>query len=296
MATIQVDGQAIESVGVQNNDVILNGCSSPLLLSFPHSGENYPDDFDPNPDLPFEVLDFPNDKYVDELYQARSDLKLTSVHANFPRAYIDVNRHQHDIDEKMLAEGETWYGRLQPTGLKTGTTLFWSKTKEVYDMYSRSLSHVELKQRLAKCFVPYHQQMTLQVEQMKKHHGCAYILDCHSVTQFDSKLRGGAQRPQIDLGDRRGQSCSSEFTECVADAYSAQGYDVTINTRFVGGEVILRYGWPEINQHIIQVEIRRDLYMNEENRERNSSFQKVQNDCGEALKQIKAFTERKMND
>ena len=296
MATIQVDGQAIESVSVQNNDVILNGSSTPLLMSFPHSGENYPDDFNPNPGLPFEVLDFPNDKYVDELYQARSDLKLASVHANFPRAYIDVNRHQHDIDEKMLAEGKTWYGRLQPTGLKTGTTLFWSKTKEIYDIYSRSLSHVELKQRLAKCFVPYHQQMTEQVELMKRHHGCAYILDCHSMTQFDSKLRGGAQRPQVDIGDRRGQSCSSEFTECVADAYSAQGYDVTINARFVGGEVILRYGWPEINQHILQVELRRDLYMNEESRERNSNFQKVQNDCGEVLKQIKAFTESKMND
>lgn len=296
MATIQVGGHAVESVNIQNRDVILNGCSSPLLLSFPHSGENYPDDFGPNPDLPFEVLDFPNDKFVDELYQARSDLKLTSIHANFPRAYIDVNRHQHDIDEKMLAEDETWYGRLQPTGVKTGTTLFWSKTKEIYDIYSRKLSHAELKQRLAKCFVPYHQQMTEQVEKMKKHHGCAYILDCHSMTQFDSKLRGRKQRPQIDIGDRRGQSCSSEFTEFVADAYSDQGFDVTINTRFVGGEVILRYGWPEINQHILQIEIRRDLYMNEENRERNSSFQKVQNDCGEALKQIKVFTESKMND
>lgn len=295
MTTIQVGGLAVESVAIENSDAILNDSSAPLLLSFPHSGENYPDDFDPNPDLPFEVLDFPNDKYVDELYQARTGLKLASVHANFPRTYIDVNRHQHDIDEKMLAKGEPWYGRLQPTGLKTGTTLFWSKTKETYDIYSRGLSHHELKQRLARCFVPYHQQMTMLVEQMKKHYDCTYILDCHSMTQFDSKLRGGAQRPQVDIGDRRGQSCSSKFTECVADAYSTQGFDVTVNTRFVGGELILRYGWPEINQHILQVELRRDLYMNEESRERNSNFRKVQNDCGEALKQIKAFTESKVN-
>jgi len=24
-------------------------------------------------------------------------------------------------------------------------------------------------------------------------------------------------------------------------------YDVTINGRFIGGEMLLRYGWPEIN-------------------------------------------------
>ena len=98
MATIQVKGKTVSTVTVEDNSKSLNGKGDvPLLLSFPHSGEYYPDDFETNPELTFEILDFPNDKYVDELYQARSELDLISIHANFPRTYIDVNRHQHNI-------------------------------------------------------------------------------------------------------------------------------------------------------------------------------------------------------
>ena len=36
------------------------------------------------------------------------------------------------------------------------------------------------------------------------------------------------------------QSCSLEYTECIADAFSDCGYDVTINGRFIGGEILIR--------------------------------------------------------
>jgi len=38
--------------------------------------------------------------------------------------------------------------------------------------------------------------------------------------------------------------------------------------------MLLRYGWPEINQHILQIEIRRDLYMDEETREKTERLRK----------------------
>ena len=296
MATIQVKGKTVSTVTVEDNAKSLNGKAGvPLLLSFPHSGEHYPDDFETNPELPFEILDFPNDKYVDELYHVRSELGLLSIHANFPRTYIDVNRHQHNIDVNMMKNGDQWYGRIHPSGVKTGTTLFWSKTKEIFDIYSRKLNHIELKQRLAHCFVPYHQLMTYYIEQIYQNHGKAFVLDCHSMTQFDSKLRGNKERPEIDISNRSGQSCSPQFTEYVADTYSKLGYDVKINERFIGGEIVLRYGWPEINQHILQVEIRRDLYMDENSREKKERFEKMQQDCGAALSDIKTFVQQIVN-
>jgi N-formylglutamate deformylase len=294
MSTIQVNGEHYPAVIVEKSSESLNGrVEAPLILSFPHSGEKYPDDFDTNPELSFNVLDFPNDKYVNELYQERNNLNLTSIHANFPRTYIDVNRHQHNIDVNMIKKGENWYGRIHPTGAETGTTLFWSKTKEVFEIYSHKLSHDELKQRLAKCFVPYHQLMTYHIQKIHQDHGKAFVLDCHSMTQFDGKKRGRKERPQIDIGNRNGQSCSSEYSECVSDTFSSLGYDVKVNGRFLGGEIILRYGWPEINQHILQVEIRRDLYMDEDTRDRNERFTKMQKDCGAALKEIKNFVKQK---
>ena len=61
MPTIQVKGQSISSVSVEDNRPTNDKAEVPLILSFPHSGNQYPDDFGTNPDLPFEILDFPND-------------------------------------------------------------------------------------------------------------------------------------------------------------------------------------------------------------------------------------------
>ena len=292
MTHIKCNGEQVPSIQVER---VLNH-NIPLLLTFPHSGEFYPDDFSPNPALTFEVIDFQNDKYVDELYQASKTIGLPSIKANFARVYIDVNRHQHDIDSNMMKTDEPWYGRLQPTtsGLETGSSLFWSKSKlGKYEVYDRKLSHMEMKRRLATCYIPFHQAVTSFLEDLRKQYDCAYVMDCHSYTQFDSKLRGGGQRPQVDIGNRKGQSCSKEYTECVADAFCDCGYDVTINGRFIGGEMQLRYGWPEINQNILQIEIRRDLYMNEETREKTERFGQMQKDCTKVLDEVNGYAFKK---
>lgn len=260
---------------------------SPLVLSFPHSGSIYPDDFGYDAQLSPEQLDFPSDKYVDELFAEAKDLGYSSVKANFPRSYVDVNRHQHDIDEAMLEEGK-WYGRLLPGSVQAGATLFWSITNGL-KIYDRKLSHKEAKARLARYFIPYHQAMTQLVEATRSKFGRVYIVDCHSMTRYDTKLRGGKERPQIDIGTRSDESCATDLSDKMAELFAARGYDVGINKRFAGGEVTLRYGWPELDQHIFQVELRRDLYMDEATRTRNENFLKVKADCAAILRDFKDY-------
>lgn len=264
------------------------GPQFPLLLSFPHSGDIYPDDFGYVETLPYNVIDFPSDKYVDELFSEARALGLDTIRANFPRAYVDVNRHQHDIDETMLDQPALWYGRLQPTALREGSTLFWSTAKDV-PIYDRKLSRAEAKIRLAKYFVPYHQALTAIIEKTRQVFGCAYVIDCHSMMQFDPQWRGGHARPEVDIGTRFGESCADDVAQKMAECFEQRGYQVGINQRFAGGEITLRYGWPEIEQHILQVELRRDLYMNEETRTRNERFSKVKDDCSAILREFKQF-------
>lgn len=262
--------------------------ASALILSLPHSGEVYPDDFGASPGMPHAVLDYPNDKYVDELYAAAVPLGFSVVKANFPRAYVDVNRHQHDIDPAMIDDPDGWYARLQPTAVEGGSTLFWSLAKE-RPIYERKIGHAEAKLRIARCYIPYHQAMTALIEAARAKFGAAYVVDCHSMMRFDPSHRGAGERPAIDVGTRYGESCAPAFADCVANAFAVRGIDVGRNRRFSGGEITLRYGWPEIDQHVVQIEIRRDLYMDEETRARNSGFETLRAHCTGALEEIKAF-------
>lgn len=261
---------------------------SPLILSLPHSGEVYPDDFGAAPGLPYAVLDYPNDKYVDELYAAAVPLGFSVVKANFPRAYVDVNRHQYDIDPAMIVDPDGWYARLQPTAAAGGSALFWSLAKE-RPIYERKIGHAEAKSRIAHCYVPYHQAMTALIEAARRRFGTAYIVDCHSMMQFDPSYRGSKERPELDVGTRHGESCDPAFADCVARAFAARGIDVGRNKRFSGGEITLRYGWPEIDQHVVQIEIRRDLYMDEETRGRHAGFETLREYCTGVLGDIRAF-------
>lgn len=267
--------------------------SSPLMLSFPHSGEDYPEDFGYDPKLSYSQIDHPNDKYVDELFRTAQALGLTTIKANFPRAYVDVNRHQHDIDAQMLDNPDAWPGRFLPSGsVQVGATLFWSKAYGT-PIYDRKLTVEEAHRRLSCYFIPYHQTMTRLVERLREKHGAAYIVDCHSMTQFDHELRGGKERPEIDIGTRNGASCAPDIADKMAELFVARGYDVGMNKRFIGGEITLRYGWPAIGQHILQVELRRDLYMNEATRARNDNFAKVQADCAWVLENFKTYIENR---
>ena len=261
------------------------------MLSFPHSGDVYPDDFGYDPRLSYSEIDHPSDKFVDELFGAAPGLGLSTIMANFPRAYVDVNRHQHDIDADMLDDPDAWPGRFLPSGsVHVGATLFWSKSYGT-PIYNRKLSVAEAHHRLSCYFIPYHQTMTRMVERLREQHGQVFIVDCHSMTQFDHELRGGKERPEIDIGTRNGASCDPALADKMAELFAARGYDVAMNKRFIGGEITLRYGWPEIGQHIFQVELRRDLYMNEATRERNANFARVQADCAAILVEFKKFVE-----
>ncbi len=267
---------------------------SPLMLSFPPSGSIYPDDFRFRSDLAFEQIDHPCDKYVDELFAEARTLDLSTLKGNFPRAYVDVNRHQHDIDVDMLEleEGQKWYGRLLPGSVMVGATLFWSKANQI-PIYDRKLSQDEVKSRLARCFTPYHQTMTSMIHRLHQQYGEVYLVDCHSMTQFDTRMRGGKQRPEVDIGTRNGHSCAPDLADELVRLFQERGYQAGCDKRFIGGEITLRYGWPEIEQHALQIELRRDIYMNEATRARNENFTQVQADCAAILRDFKTYAEHR---
>ena len=76
----------------------------PLVLDSPHSGNDYPADFDHVP--PRDMLRRAEDAFVDELFETAPAHGASFLKALFPRSYIDPNRHEHEVDLTML--GEPW--------------------------------------------------------------------------------------------------------------------------------------------------------------------------------------------
>ena len=82
------------------SDKILNvegdeGQSIPLIIDSPHSGTEYPLDF--NHQAEPSKLRQAEDTHVNELYEYVSSIGGVFIEAKFPRSYIDPNRSETDF-------------------------------------------------------------------------------------------------------------------------------------------------------------------------------------------------------
>ena len=247
----------------------------PLVLDSPHSGSDYPADFEHLP--PREVVRQAEDSYVDELYAMAPEVGATLVEALFPRAYIDPNRSLVDIDPALLSE--PWPGPLTPSRkTELGIGLVWRLAQGGVPMYARALSVAEVKQRIARCWEPYHAAVAAALDERHRQFGAVWHVNCHSMPAVGDVMSEdpGRKRAEFVLGDRDGTTCEPELTAFVATTLRAMGYLVAINDPYKGVELVRRHGRPKEHRHSLQVEINRRLYLDEATLVKNEGFPRLQ--------------------
>lgn len=67
------------------------------------------------------------------------------------------------------------------------------------------------------------------------------------------------------------------------------GYTVARNDPYKGVAVLADLGRPDLNQHSLQIEVRRPLYMDETTRERSDYFDVLQAHLSEATAEIAEY-------
>src|SRR5262249_8585519 len=77
--------------------------SVPFLFASPHSGRFYPDSLTRATRLDPITLRRSEDAFVDELFAGVMALGAPLLCAEFPRAFLDVNRGMSEIDAAMFA-------------------------------------------------------------------------------------------------------------------------------------------------------------------------------------------------
>jgi N-formylglutamate deformylase len=260
----------------------------PLVLDSPHSGEDFPANFDAVVNQ-FDLLDA-TDRFVDELYAPAADLGLPLLAARVSRAYIDPNRHHGDIDLDLI-EGGRWPDEFVPSGKGgIGKALVWRTLDDGRPIYARRLRVEEVRGRIERCHRPYHGALIKLLDDAHRRFGVVYHLNCHSMNAVaGAQGEGGAGKARADfvLGDRDGTTCDPEFTKFVLATLTALGYSVAVNDPFKGVELVRAYSDPGARRHSLQIEINKRLYMDEATRTRGPRFVDVQRDLQRMLEAIR---------
>ena len=267
------------------------GPARPLLLDSPHSGTDYPADFGAAVDR--EMLLDAVDTAVDALFGEGPKLGAALLKAHFPRTYIDPNRAEDDIDASLL-DG-CWPGPLSPTEKTRRGNGLIRRTIGDDDraLYSRRLAVEEVQERIGRYHAPYHRALGEAQGRLLERFGKVYHLNCHSM---GSRSREDmTRRPDMVLGDRDGTTCEADFTAVAAETLDALGYKVRTNHIFKGVELIRAFSAPDAGRHSLQIEINKDLYVNEATRRLSPDFASVQADLAQLIDRLAAFAEERAN-
>jgi N-formylglutamate deformylase len=262
----------------------------PLVLDSPHSGFLFP------ADMRAAVSEFDlrdgEDCFVDALYMPATERGVALIAAQFPRTYIDPNRHRGDIDMALL-EGGHWPHEHVPSGKAAlGKALIWRTLDDGRAIYARKLSVAETEARITGFHAPYQHTLQQWVAATHERFGASFHINCHSmnaVAGAQGEGGAGSERADFVLGDRDGTSCAPAFTAFVHEVLSGMGYRVKLNDPYKGVELVRAFSNPAQRRHSLQLEINKRLYMNEVTRSKHAGFEALQKNLLALVDAVLAF-------
>ena len=243
-----------------------------VVFASPHSGRHYSDAFRSASVLDERTLRSSEDAYIDELIDAAPDLGAQSLLAVYPRAFVDLNRAATELDPAVLS-GMRRATVVNPR-IASGLGVIPRVVANGRAIYRGKIALTDGYARLDRIWHPYHARLEAILAATQDQFGHAILLDCHSMPHeaIETHRPASGPRPDIVLGDRFGAAADGAIVEAVEAAFRAAGLVVARNAPFAGAYIAQRYGKPGRGRHVIQIEIDRSLYLDEENVARGPNF------------------------
>lgn len=268
-------------------EILVPACqSAPVVFSSPHSGNCYPASFIADSCLDPHALRLSEDCYVDDLFGNAPDFGAPLIRALFPRAYVDVNREEYELDPEMFADPLPPYVTTRSPRISAGlgtVARIVASGSEIYG--DRKLSFADAEDRLQNCYRPYHSALSRLIEETRSRFGLCLLIDCHSMPS----LRNIKPKLDVVLGDCYGSACRSDITDLAEGYLTEAGLTVGRNTPYAGGFITRTYGQPQDNIHSLQIEISRDLYMNERRLTKHPDFNLMKGVMSGLVSQLTSF-------
>jgi N-formylglutamate deformylase len=257
--------------------------ATPVVVSVPHAGvatHGFEATITPELDVRCDA-----DLYVDRLYRiGAADAPEVSLSARLSRFVCDLNRDPDDVSRGAVPEHPAAHNI-------DGRGFIWAMTTAGLPTLARPLTLEEWRARTA-IHATYHDAIDQALGRAGERFGFAILVDGHSMPSRGRMGHNdpGHERADVVPGDRDGTSCSPKLSRHVGAHFGARGYGVAFNDPYKGGYITSHHGRPAENVHAIQIELRRDLYMDETTYEIDETgFVRLSTALAELLASLRTF-------
>ncbi len=233
----------------------------PVVVDVPHAGEWIPEAVSDEMTVGDLVLRRDLDLYVDQIWQRAPELGATLIASHVSRYVVDLNRASDDVSPETVRGGH----RMARPGYYGDRGVVWRTTTDGIPVMASPMSQETFKRRIALFHTPYHQTIQAELDRVREKFGYCILVDGHSMPSMGRAGHSdpGSRRADIVPGTADGASCAKAIANAVERHYKVQGYEVRPNTPYKGGWITRHFGRPAQKQHAIQIEVNRDLYMDE---------------------------------
>ncbi len=239
--------------------------ASPVILSVPHAGRDYPPTVRSFARVPLAALAGLEDRHVDAVALAARGVE-TMIVQRVARAWIDLNRAEYDRDPRI--DDGAPAGHLSAK-VRSGLGLVPRRTSAAGELWRRRLSGEEVVARIESAHRPYHAVLEDALKAAQARFGVAVLLDIHSMPP----IAGSGAR--IVIGDRFGRAAASRFVGRIRDELAGWGIEFALNAPYAGGHILERHGRPAAQIHAVQLEIDRTLYLDSRLDQPGTGFDEV---------------------
>lgn len=255
----------------------------PVVLSSPHSGHDFPEEFLAHSILSKDELRNSEDCYVDELIKAASDAGMPMIAMNIPRTFVDVNRDKIEIDDTMYYNHPNPQTRMGSSRCRFGLGVIHRIVSQNKPIYDGLLSYDEVQARIKNVYDVYHKRLKQLVDKCVKKFGYCVLVDCHSMPSAICNIMNETKAVDFCLCTLFDESCPTSISRQIYDFLEQNQYRVEYNRPFAGAYITFNYCQPRKNIYTLQIEINRSIYMDERVYKKNPDFQKVSKNFCDSL-------------
>lgn len=240
--------------------------TSPVVIAVPHAGRDYPREMLAMARVDRSVLEGLEDRHADLLVAPTVAAGATVFVARLARAWVDLNRGDHEIDRTMIAPPLPAADVDETIRVRGGLGLVPRRVAGRTELWRRPLSRAELDARIGGTLRPWHAALAAALAAARARFGVAVLLDLHSMPPLPA-TRTDEPAARLVIGDRHGASAGPGYRAAMLAVAAQAGVPVALNRPYAGGRTLEEHGRPGAQVHAVQLEVDRSLYLDRALRE-----------------------------